>query len=56
MRIKRSVIAPLIIAVVALVSGGWLLQRGASPEQNVYLQARLFEDVLHHVSDKFVDS
>jgi carboxyl-terminal processing protease len=55
MKIKRSLVAPLMVAGVALASGGWLLQRGASPEQNIYLQARLFEEVLHHVSDKFVD-
>ena len=55
MKITRSLLAPLVVAAVALASGGWLLQRGADPAQNVYLQARIFEEVLHHVSDKFVD-
>lgn len=55
MKIKRSILAPLLVATLALASGGWLLQKGASQEQNVYFQARLFEEVLHHVSDRFVD-
>ena len=55
MKIKRSILAPLLIAALALASGGWLLQKGGIQEQNVYFQARLFEEVLHHVSDRFVD-
>src|SRR5690606_236438 len=55
MKIKRSILAPLLVAVLALASGGWLLQKGGIQEQNVYFQARLFEEVLHHVSDRFVD-
>ncbi|HEX7091639.1 MAG TPA: S41 family peptidase [Longimicrobiales bacterium] len=55
MKIKRSILAPLLVAALALASGGWLLQKGASQEQNVYFQARLFEEVLHHVSDRFVE-
>src|SRR5690606_32188346 len=55
MKIKRSILAPMLVAVLALASGGWLLQKGGIQEQNVYYQARLFEEVLHHVSDRFVD-
>src|SRR5690606_24215472 len=55
MKIKRSILAPMLVAVLALASGGWLLQKGGIQEQNVYFQARLFEEVLHHVSDRFVD-
>jgi carboxyl-terminal processing protease len=55
MKIKRSIVAPLVLALIALASGGWLLQRGVSRDRNVYLQARLFEEVLHHVSDRFVE-
>jgi carboxyl-terminal processing protease len=50
---------PLLIASIAglaLVSGGWLLQREAEPAGSVYRQARLFEDVLAHVADYYVDS
>ena len=55
MKIQRSVMAPLIVAVAALATGGWLLQRGASPEQNVYTNARLFQEVFQHVEAFFVD-
>jgi carboxyl-terminal processing protease len=56
MKIKRAVLAPLTIATVALATGGWFLQRGVSREGNVYTQARLFEEVLHRISDDYVDA
>ncbi|MGH7481594.1 MAG: S41 family peptidase [Longimicrobiales bacterium] len=55
MKLKRSILAPLFVAVVGLTTGGWFLQRGASPQQNVYLQARLFEEVMQRVSTQFVE-
>lgn len=55
MKIKRSVLGPLAVAGFALATGGWFLQRGVSHEQNVYVQAKLFEEVLHQVADRFVD-
>ena len=51
MREKRSVFGPLVVLVVALVTGGWFLQRGVAQEANVYLQARLFQEVLEHVTE-----
>lgn len=56
MKIKRAVLAPMIIASIALATGGWFLQRGVSREGNVYTQARLFEEVLHRISDDYVDA
>ena len=44
------------VAVISFLSGGWLLQRGAAAGGNVYQQARLFDDVLGHVSAYYVDS
>lgn len=55
MKIKRSILAPLVVALIALATGGWLLQQGTSQERNVYFQARLFDEVLHHIADRFVD-
>lgn len=55
MKLKRSLYAPIAVALIGLASGGWLLQKGASPDRNVYFQARLFEEVLHHISDRFVE-
>jgi len=45
-----------LVALVSFFSGGWLLQRGAASDGNVYQQARLFDDVLGHVNTYFVDS
>ena len=55
MKFKRSVIAPLMVALIAFATGGWLLQQGVSSERNVYATAKIFEDVLNHVSARFVD-
>jgi carboxyl-terminal processing protease len=55
MRGTRSAWGPPIVLVVALVSGGWFLQRGVEQEANIYLQARLFEEVLDHVTEQYVD-
>ncbi len=44
-----------LVSVISFLSGGWLLQRGAGTG-NVYQQARLFDDVLSHVSAYYVDS
>jgi carboxyl-terminal processing protease len=45
-----------VVAVISFLSGGWLLQRGVASGGNVYQQARLFDDVLSHVSAYYVDS
>jgi carboxyl-terminal processing protease len=56
MRINRAVLAPLLVAGVALATGGWFLQRGGEQqERNVYANAQLFEQVLQYVSQGFVD-
>jgi len=53
-RHKGSVVA--LVALAALVTGGWFLQRETEPAGSVYQQARLFDDVLAHVADYYVDS
>ncbi len=55
MKIKRSLVAPVVVAVIGLTTGGWLLQRGVDPEQNVYLQSRLLGEVVDYVSKHFVE-
>jgi carboxyl-terminal processing protease len=45
-----------VVAAISFMSGGWLLQRGVASGGNVYQQARLFDDVLGHVSAYYVDS
>lgn len=56
MKIKRTLMAPVIVAGLAMATGGWFLQRGVGEERNIYANARLFEDVLRFVSDNFVDA
>ncbi len=46
----------VLVATVSFLTGGWLLQQGVANDGNVYRQARLFDDVLHHVHNYFVDS
>jgi carboxyl-terminal processing protease len=46
----------IMVSVISFLSGGWLLQRGTAAGGNVYQQARLFDDVLGHVSAYYVDS
>ena len=55
MKIRRSILAPLAVGGIALATGGWFLQRGVNQEQNVYVQEKLFDEVVHRVSDNFVD-
>ena len=55
LRDSRSAWGPPVVLVVALITGGWFLQRGVEQEANVYLQARLFQEVLDHVTERYVD-
>jgi carboxyl-terminal processing protease len=55
MKINRTIMAPVLVALTAMATGGWFLQRGMGQERNVYANARLFEDVLRFVSEGFVD-
>ncbi|HYJ80985.1 MAG TPA: S41 family peptidase [Longimicrobiaceae bacterium] len=55
MKLKRTVVAPALVAGVALVSGGWLLQRGVTGEQSVFQSARIFDEVLRFVESRYVD-
>lgn len=55
MKISRGVRGPLLVALIGVVSGGWLLQQSGRADGDVYTQARLFEEVIHHISDRYVD-
>jgi carboxyl-terminal processing protease len=52
---RRNLVLALV-AVTALLSGGWLLQRGIARAGPVYEKARLFEDVLAHVAVNSLDT
>src|SRR5688572_10710285 len=52
---RRSLFAPFLVGGMALATGGWFLQRGVSQEQNVFVQAKLFQEIVNRVSDNFVE-
>ena len=56
MRQGRGALVLGLVGVVSFVSGGWLLQRGSTQAGSVYQKARLFEDIVSHVADYYVDS
>jgi len=53
---RQRIVVTSLVAVVAFFSGGWLMQQEGKPAQSVYQQARMFDDVLAHVADFYVDS
>ncbi len=53
---RQRVIVTTFVAVVAFFSGGWFMQQESRSSDSVYQQARLFDDVLSHVADFYVDS
>jgi len=55
MKRNSSVLAPGLVLFIAVLTGGWFLQKGVSQEKNVYFQVRLFEEVVDHVMRSFVD-
>jgi carboxyl-terminal processing protease len=54
MKLKRTVLGPVLVAAVAFVSGGWLLQRHAMVDGNA-VDSRIFDEILSRVSRDYVD-
>lgn len=55
MKLKRAVIGPALVAGVAVVSGGWLLQQGVSEQTDTFQQSRIFDEVVQYISGRYVD-
>lgn len=53
MQLKGSIWKPAIIGLIAVLSGGWLLQQGTN--RNVYVKMRLFQDLVRTISDRYVE-
>ena len=51
----KAVAVPALIAVVAVASGGWFLQRDIGLGANLYVQARVLEEVMNRIERHFVD-
>jgi carboxyl-terminal processing protease len=52
---KRSVLAPVLVAFFSVAAGGWLLQQGVDRAENVYVRVRVFQEVVDRVQSSFVD-
>ncbi len=52
---RQRIVVTAAVAVVAFLSGGWFMQQGSRRDEGVYQRARLFDDVLSHISDYYVD-
>lgn len=51
----KAVAVPALIAVLAVASGGWFLQRDVGLGANLYVQARVLEEVVNRIERHFVD-
>ncbi len=50
-----TILAPGMILLAAVLTGGWFVQRGIGQEKSAYVQDRLFDEVLARVEAAFVD-
>ncbi len=55
MRLKRSILAPVGVLGIAIATGGWFLQQRVDPEQSVFFQQRLFQEVVDRISNDYVE-
>jgi carboxyl-terminal processing protease len=55
MKLKRSWIPALVVGLVAITTGGWLLQEGTSGQDGTYFKHQLLEQVHRIVADRYVD-
>ena len=54
MKQGRPVLVPALIALLAVASGGWLLQRGVERRDNIYLKARIFDEIVERIREEYV--
>ncbi len=52
---RRGVVAPLAVVAAAVLTGGWLLQRGVDRTENVYMKVHLLQEVVDRVESSYVD-
>jgi carboxyl-terminal processing protease len=53
---RQRIIVTTTVAVVAFLSGGWFMSQGSRSDVSVYQSAHLFDDVLSHIADYYVDT
>jgi carboxyl-terminal processing protease len=54
-KLNRTWVPAVAVTVIALGSGGWLLQQGAAAQESTVYRARLFDEVHRLVSERYVD-
>jgi carboxyl-terminal processing protease len=54
MKLKRTILGPILVALFAFVSGGWLLQRGVATNRDGP-DERVLSEVLNWISREYVD-
>lgn len=54
MKLKRTIVGPILVAMFAFMSGGWLLQRGSDGRDSAPDRQVLFE-ILQRISNDYVD-
>ena len=53
---RRSSFGPGLVLFLALLTGGWFLQRGvAQDQQTSAIDSRLFQEVVDHIADRYVE-
>ncbi|MEJ2539669.1 MAG: S41 family peptidase [Gemmatimonadota bacterium] len=55
MSFTKRTILPFTLVGASIFLGGWFLQEGVSREENVFVQVRLFQEVVDHVAEQYVD-
>ena len=51
----RSARLPGLVFIVAVVCGGWFLQSGVGSGGNIYIHARVFDEVMRRIEHDFVE-
>jgi len=46
---------PAAVLIVATMTGGWLLQTGSRRAENIFIRARVFQEIVDRVESSFVD-
>lgn len=54
-KLNRTWVPAVAVTVMALGTGGWLLQQGAGAQESTVFKARLFEEVHRLVSERYVE-
>lgn len=54
-KLNRKWVPAVAVTVIALGSGGWLLQQGADAQESTVYRARLFDEVHRLVSERYVE-